>query len=54
MKYTVDVTRRAPNAFTLKLGERSVDIVARKLNDGGLLIQVGGLTSTEEFLKRAP
>ena len=40
IKYTVDVTRSAPNAFCLQLGGNGVDIVARKLNDGGLLIQV--------------
>ena len=39
-KYTVDVTRSGPNAFCLQLGGKAVDIVARKLNDGGLLIQV--------------
>lgn len=51
IKYAVNVTRSAPNAFRLQLGERSVDIVARKLNDGGLLIQVWicGMCETNTF-----
>lgn len=40
IKYTVNVTRSGPNAFSLDLGGKAVDTVARKLNDGGLLIQV--------------
>ena len=41
MKYEVDVARRAPQAFRIQLGGTHVDVVARKLNDGGLLVQVG-------------
>ena len=33
------VTRTAPQAFRLHMGDNYVDIVGRKLNDGGLLIQ---------------
>ncbi len=40
-KYSVKVLRRGPQAFRLTLGASSVDVVARKLNDGGLLVQVG-------------
>ena len=36
----MNVTRSGPNAFSLSLGGQTVDTVARKLNDGGLLIQV--------------
>ena len=39
-KYTVDVSRKGPQLFRLKLGSNSVDVVGRRLNDGGLLIQV--------------
>lgn len=41
MKYAVDVVRRGPQEFWLQLGNSSVNVVCRKLNDGGLLIQVG-------------
>ena len=40
VKYDVKVTRTAPQAFRLHMGSNYVDIVGRKLNDGGLLIQV--------------
>ena len=39
-KYTVEVTRQGPQAFRLLLGTTHVDVVARTLNDGGLLVQV--------------
>lgn len=39
-RYDVKVTRTAPQAFRLHMGDNYVDIVGRKLNDGGLLIQV--------------
>ena len=42
MKYTVHVVRRGPQAFRIALGDTHVDVVARKLNDGGLLVQVDG------------
>ena len=45
VKYEVNVSRRAPQAFRLLLGESHVDIVGRKLNDGGLLIQVRSVSS---------
>ncbi|KAK9805253.1 hypothetical protein WJX72_008860 [[Myrmecia] bisecta] len=41
-KYSVKVSRRGPQAFRLSLGPSQVDVVARKLNDGGLLVQVDG------------
>ncbi len=34
------MTRTAPRGFRLHLGNTHVDVVGRKLNDGGLLIQV--------------
>ena len=40
MKYTVKVSRRGPQSFRVFLGDNNVDVVARKLNDGGLLVQV--------------
>ena len=40
MKYTVKVSRRGPQSFRVFLGSSHVDVVARKLNDGGLLVQV--------------
>ena len=40
VKYDVKVTRTAHQAFRLHMGSNYVDIVGRKLNDGGLLIQV--------------
>ena len=40
MKYTVGVSRRAPDTFSLWLNGSRVDAVARRLNDGGLLVQV--------------
>jgi len=40
MKYTVRVSRRGPQSFRVLLGPSHVDVVARKLNDGGLIIQV--------------
>lgn len=40
VKYTVGVTRRAPDTFSLWLNGSRVDAVARRLNDGGLLVQV--------------
>ena len=46
MKYVVSVTRNAPQAFRLQLGGSFVDVVGRKLNDGGLLIQVDVSPST--------
>lgn len=42
VKYTVGVTRRAPDTFSLWLNGSRVDAVARRLNDGGLLVQVDG------------
>ena len=41
MKYTVKVSRRGPQSFRVFLGSSHVDVVARKLSDGGLLVQVG-------------
>ena len=45
MKYTVRVSRRGPQSFRVLLGASHVDVVARKLNDGGLIIQVRGLAT---------
>ena len=45
LKYTVGVVRTAHQGFRLTLGDRSVDIVARKLKDGGLLCQASLLLS---------
>ena len=42
VKYSVRVSRRGPQQMRLTLGGVSVDVVGRKLNDGGLLIQVRG------------
>lgn len=39
LKYTVKVSRRGPQSFRVFLGSSHVDVVARKLNDGGLLVQ---------------
>ena len=39
-KYSVKAVRRGPQALRLHLGATSVDVVVRKLNDGGLLVQV--------------
>lgn len=33
------VSRRGPQSFRVFLGSSHVDVVARKLNDGGLLVQ---------------
>ena len=41
LKYTVKVSRRGPQSFRVFLGASHVDVVARKLNDGGLLVQAG-------------
>ena len=40
VKYIVNVSRRGPQLFRLTLGSLSVEVVGRRLNDGGLLIQV--------------
>ena len=40
LKYAVRVSRLGPQAFRVFLGASHVDVVARKLNDGGLLVQV--------------
>lgn len=40
MKYSFGVSRRGPQSYRLSLGKNFVDVVARKLNDGGLLVQV--------------
>ena len=34
------VSRRGPQSFRVFLGNSHVDVVARKLSDGGLLVQV--------------
>ncbi len=41
VKYGVKAVRLGPQAFRLHLGSTHVDVVVRKLNDGGLLVQVG-------------
>lgn len=40
VKYDVSIARTAPNAFRVSLGTVSVDAVVRKLNDGGMQMQV--------------
>lgn len=40
LKYAVRVSRLGPQSFRVFLGSSHVDVVARKLNDGGLLVQV--------------
>lgn len=39
-KYSVKVIRRAPFIFNVQLNKSNVDVVARKLGDGGFLLQV--------------
>ena len=41
-QYTVTVLRTAPDGFQLELNGSAVDVAARKLQDGSLLIQVDG------------
>ncbi|KAF6253758.1 carboxyl transferase domain-containing protein [Scenedesmus sp. NREL 46B-D3] len=41
-KYKVKVIRRAPFIFNVQLNNSNVDVVARKLGDGGFLLQVDG------------
>lgn len=38
-KYTVEVHRRAPDAYSLTMGSSCVDTVTRILTDGSLLVQ---------------
>lgn len=40
----VKVSRRGPQSFRVFLGSSHVDVVARKLNDGGLLVQARSRT----------
>jgi hypothetical protein len=42
VKYRVKAVRLGPQALRLHLGTTHVDVVVRKLNDGGLLVQVRG------------
>jgi acetyl-CoA carboxylase/biotin carboxylase 1 len=41
IKYHVKVLRRGPNTFNVALNKSNVDVVGRKLGDGGFLLQVG-------------
>ena len=41
-KYEVSVVRTGPQTLSLTLNDSTIDIVARKLPDGGLLIQLDG------------
>ena len=41
VKYAVKAVRQGPQSMRLHLGGTHVDVVVRKLNDGGLLVQVG-------------
>jgi hypothetical protein len=43
-KYSVKVIRRAPFIFNVQLNKSNVDVVARKLGDGGFLLQVNKLS----------
>ena len=49
-KYTVQVHRRAPDAYSLDLGSSSVDAVTRILTDGSLLVQVSCCLLLQEML----
>jgi hypothetical protein len=40
MKYSVKVVRRGPILFNVSLNNSNVDVLARKLGDGGFLLQV--------------
>lgn len=42
MKYHVKVVRRGPILFNVSLNNSNVDVLARKLGDGGFLLQVRG------------
>lgn len=42
VKYAVKAVRQGPQTLRLHLGGTHVDVVVRKLNDGGLLVQVRG------------
>jgi acetyl-CoA carboxylase/biotin carboxylase 1 len=42
VKYPVKVVRRSPATFCVTLNDSTVDVVARKLGDGGYLMQVDG------------
>ncbi|KAL4859471.1 Acetyl-CoA carboxylase 1 [Chlorella vulgaris] len=42
VKYRVKAVRLGPQSLRLHLGNTHVDVVVRKLNDGGLLVQVDG------------
>jgi len=41
-KFSVEVSRTGPQHLSMKLNGTSIDVVARELNDGGLLIQLDG------------
>jgi len=43
VKYSVKAVRQGPQSLRLHLGSTHVDVVVRKLNDGGLLVQVRAL-----------
>jgi acetyl-CoA carboxylase/biotin carboxylase 1 len=43
-KFSVEVTKAGPQMLSLRLNGSSIDIVSRKLNDGGLLIQLDGVS----------
>lgn len=40
IKYSVKVVRRGPILFNVSLNNSNVDVLARKLGDGGFLLQV--------------
>lgn len=40
IKYHVKVNRRGPILFNVSLNDSNVDVLARKLGDGGFLLQV--------------
>ena len=55
VKYSVDVSRVGQQQFRLKLGSNTVDVVGRRLNDGGLLIQVyAAITNCWHFPQHLP
>ena len=52
VKYNVKAVRQGPQALRLHLGGTHVDVVVRKLNDGGLLVQVRGGRQVGQGLRR--
>lgn len=43
-KFSVEVSRTGPQSLSMRLNGSTLDVVARELNDGGLLIQLDGVS----------